>query len=155
FDDPFLAQQVRRSASTISLNNPLPSFRGDPAARLEERLSILANTRAGRWLRRAAGRCAGLLRGAGHRPLRAPPEVREDVYIHLIKKMSALANGSLAFDVGRVPMDIYRYRIVLTCDHISGRAMHFRCMSIWEDSLADMPAALRVPHPALSHFAHY
>ena len=59
FDDPFLAQQVRRSASTLAEGNPLPSFRGDPAARLEERLSIIANTPPGRWLKRVGGRCAG------------------------------------------------------------------------------------------------
>ena len=53
--------------------------------------------------------------GTSLRTAYAPPDVREDVYIHLIKKMSALANGSFAFDVGRVPMDIFRYRIVLTC----------------------------------------
>jgi hypothetical protein len=162
FDDPFLAHQVRRAASTVTETNPLPSFRGDPAAKLEERLFWLADSRLGRWFRRMRRGVRRLLR-RGHAPggehhehaVRASPKVRDDVYIHLVKKMSALANGSFAFDVGRVPMDIFKYRIVLTCDLIKGRTRHFRCMAIWEDSLNRMPPALHVPHPALAHFANY
>jgi hypothetical protein len=161
FDDSFLAHQVRRSASTVSLDNPLPSFRGDPAAKLEEKLSWLANSWPGRQVRHFGRNCQALLRrvpllgnGTEHAGY-VPPNVRDDVYTHLIKKMSALANGSHAFDVGRIPMEIYKYRIILTCDLIRGRSLHFRCMSIWEDSLNTMPATLDVPHPALAHFADY
>jgi hypothetical protein len=162
FDDSFLAHQVRRSASTVSLDNPLPSFRGDPAAKLEEKLSWLANSWPGHQVQRFGRMCQGFLtRGAfltnGGTERRAydAPSVRDDVYTHLIKKMSALGNGSHAFDVGRIPMDIYNYRIILTCDLIRSRSLHFRCMSIWEDSLNNMPAKLRAPHPALAHFANY
>jgi hypothetical protein len=162
FDDSFLAQQVRRSANTVTDENPLPSFRGDPAAKLEEKLSWLADSWPGRELRRVGRLCGGLMR-LDRGPAGAPkpherhlrPTVRDEVYIHLIKKMSALANGSLAFDVGRVPVDIFDYRIILTCDLISGRTRHFRCMAILEDSLDAMPATLKVPHPQLAHFAHY
>src|SRR5262245_19486696 len=161
FDDTCLAQQVRRSANTVSQENPLPSFRGDPAAKLEAKLSRLAETPPGRHVRQLGRACEKLVaptryrrRGDRLEPY-APPNVRDDVYIHLIKKMSALANGSFAFDVGRVPMDIFKYRIILTCDLISGRTLHFRCMAIWEDSLDHMPAELKVPHPALPHFADY
>jgi hypothetical protein len=162
FDDTFLAHQVRRSANTVTHDNPLPSFRGDPAVKLEEKLSWLARSWPGLRVRGFRDLCGRLLlRGGairdGHRPHvhHAPPTVRDDVYIHLIKKMSALANGSLAFDVGRIPMDIFSYRIVLTCDLISGRTRHFRCMAIWEDSLENMPTELKVPDPALAHFANY
>jgi hypothetical protein len=162
FDDSFLAHQVRRSASTVTAENPLPSFRGDPAAKLEEKLSWLADSWPGRKLR-AIARLFRRARkrnhaSAGHQKPHEQllrPTVRDDVYIHLIKKMSALANGSLAFDVGRVPVDTFNYRIILTCDLISGRTRHFRCMAIREDSLAAMPATLKVPHPALAHFANY
>jgi hypothetical protein len=162
FDDTFLAHQVRRSANTISEENPLPSFRGDPAAKLEEKLWWIADSRMGHQVRRIRRTFRRLLtRGrvlSGGRKEHMPnhrPNVRDDVYIHLIKKMSALANGSLAFDVGRIPMDIFRYRIILTCDLIRGRTRHFRCVAIWEDSLDRMPAALRVPSPAMAHFANY
>jgi hypothetical protein len=162
FDDSFLAHQVRRSANTVSLENPLPSFRGDPAAKLEEKLSWLANSWPGHQVQRFGRVCQGALtrgafltNGGIERSAYEAPSVRDDVYTHLIKKMSALANGSHAFDVGRTPMDIYKYRIILTCDLIRGRSLHFRCMSIWEDSLNDMPATLRVPQPALAHFANY
>jgi hypothetical protein len=161
FDDTFLAHQVRRSASTVSKENPLPSFRGDPAARLEESMWWIFDSWPAhqlRWIRRVFRR---LLTGRAlthGRKDHAPPKrpnVRDDVYIHLIKKMSALANGSFAFDVGRVPMDIFKYRIILTCDLIRGRTRHFRCMAIWEDSLGCMPVCLKTPHPALAHFADY
>ena len=162
FDDSFLAHQVRRSANTVSQENPLPSFRGDPAARLEEKLSWLADSWPGHQLRRIGRACRGLVTrgrapdGARKEHVhRLRPNVRDDVYTHLIKKMSALANGSFAFDVGRVPMDVFNYRIILTCDLISGRTRHFRCMAIREDTLSDMPASLRVPHAALAHFANY
>jgi hypothetical protein len=162
FDDTFLAHQVRRSANTVTDENPLPSFRGDPAAKLEEKLSWLAESWPGHQARRIGRLCQPLLqRGralGGNRKehvARAGPTVRDDVYIHLIKKMSALANGSFAFDVGRVPMDIFKYRIILTCDLIRGRTRHFRCLAIWEDTLNRMPTALRVPNPAMAHFANY
>jgi hypothetical protein len=161
FDDTFLAHQVRRSANTITDKNPLPSFRGDPAAKLEEKLSSIADSwpahqvrRVRRFFRRLLTRGRALSGGRReHVPRR--PNVRDDVYIHLIKKMSALANGSFAFDVGRVPMDIFRYRIILTCDLIRGRTRHFRCMAIWEDVLDRMPSTLRVPNPAMAHFVNY
>jgi len=162
FDDSFLAHQVRRSANAMTEDNPLPSFRGDPAAKLEEKLWWIADSWAGhqvhrvrRWFRRLLTRGRAL---GGSRKEHVPPSrptVRDDVYIHLIKKMSALANGSFAFDVGRVPMDIFKYRIILTCDLIRGRTRHFRCMAIWEDSLDRVPAKLRVPNPAMAHFANY
>jgi len=162
FDDTFLAQQVRRSANAMTEDNPLPSFRGDPAARLEEQLWWIADSRPGhqvRRLRRFLRRLFTRRRPHGasqreHAPHK-PPNVRDDVYIHLIKKMSALANGSFAFDVGRVPMDIFKYRIILTCDLIRGRTRHFRCMAIWEETLDRMPAQLRVPNPAMAHFVNY
>lgn len=162
FDDTFLAHQVRRSANTITPQNPLPSFRGDPAAKLEEKMWRIADSWPGHQVRRTRrmlrrlltlGRALGGSRKEFVPPQR--PNVRDDVYIYLIKKMSALANGSFAFDVGRIPMDIFRYRIILTCDLIRGRTRHFRCLAIWEDSLDCMPATLRVPSPAMAHFANY
>jgi hypothetical protein len=162
FDDTFLAHQVRRSANTITDENPLPSFRGDPAAKLEEKLSWIADSwlvhqvrRVRRFFRRLLTRGRALRGSRREHVLPKRPNVRDDVYIHLTKKMSALANGSFAFDVGRVPMDIFKYRIILTCDLIRGRTRHFRCMAIWEDLLDRMPSTLRVPNPAMAHFANY